>query len=81
MELWKKERVAYGQQFKLIEENTDKSAHKMVVQSEEREEDGVEVVETSCCGGSVTVIFNPFYPGRPEMTKPLSRSVTAPPPS
>ena len=52
--------VASGQQCKLIEENTDKNADKMAVQSEERERDGMEVVEKSGCGGSVTVIFNPL---------------------
>jgi hypothetical protein len=39
--------VASGQQFKLVEENEDK----MAVQSAEREGDGVEIVETSGCGG------------------------------
>jgi hypothetical protein len=63
--------VASGQQFKLIKENTDK----MAVQSEEREGDDVEVVETSGCGGSVTVIFNPLHSDRTEVTKISSRSV------
>lgn len=45
--------AAPSQQFKLIEENTDKHTDKKAVQSGEREGDGVEVVEKLGCGGKI----------------------------
>jgi flavoprotein len=47
--------VASAQQCKLVEENADK----MAVESVGQEGDGVEIVETSGCGGSATGFFNP----------------------